>query len=299
MTKNIGVTDEAIWQMRQNKTPFKVIAQSLGISIGAVQGRIFRYEQSQKKKGVEPKPELFDAELGEPLEIHGDAMIIGDVHVPTTDYDFAQLVGAVAKKNKIKKLIIAGDFFNMDMFSSYPQVVDHATWKQEKMASLQLMKEWNRVFDEIYIIMGNHDRRLQKWTNGFLDDEDIFAHLMGNAKTTTSNWGHCILKTDTGDWRITHPKNYSVLQLNVVDHLANKFQQHIVGHHEHHLAKGWDRFKRYVVINNGGLFDSDKMAYVMLDDGKNPNMAKGFTMIKGGYATVYGEEPFTNWDEVL
>ena len=299
MAKNLGVSDEAIWQMKQNGMKMREIMQALGVSYGCVQGRIFRYEQSLRKNGVEPRSDLFDIDIGEPLEIHGDAMVIGDVHVPTTDYDFAQLVCAVAKKHKIKKLIVAGDFFNMDAFSSYARVLMDVTWKQEKLASLQLMKEWVRVFDEIYLLMGNHDRRLQKWTNGMMDDEDIFEHLLGNAKTVTSNYGHCVLKTSTGEWRITHPKNYSVLQLNVADHLANKFQQHIIGHHEHHLAIGFDRYKRYVIINNGGLFAQEKMGYVQMDDGKNPNMVNGFCMMKNGHPYLYGPSPFTDWESVL
>lgn len=299
MSKDLGITDEAISQMRKNGIEYKVIAASLGVSIGLVQGRIFRYEQSKRKKGVVSNPKLFDIDIGTPLAIEGDAMIVGDIHVPTTDYDFAQLVGAVAKKNKIKKLILAGDFFSMDIFSSYPAITKLSTWQHEKEASRQLMDEWEKIFDSIDILMGNHDRRLQKWTGGQLNDTDIFAHLLTSSKVRSSNWGWCTLTSGGKVWRITHPKNYSINQLTVADTLANKFQMNIISHHEHHLAIGWDRFKRFVLINNGGLFDLDKLAYVVLDDSKHASMAKGFTMIKNGYPYVYGESPFTDWESVL
>lgn len=297
MAKKIGVTDEAISMMRDNGAKFKDMSQHLGISIGAIQGRIFRHEQSLLEEPVKARAELFDPEMGKPLHIEGDAMVIGDIHVPTTDYDFAQLVGAVAKTHKIKKLIIAGDFFNMDIFSSYPQITRVATWEQEKEASKQLIDEWLLWFDSIDILMGNHDRRLQKFTMGHLSDKDVFAHLLHSDKVNSSNWGWCTLQSGDKLWRITHPKNYSINQLTVADVLASKFQQNIISHHEHHLAKGWDRHKRYVIINNGGLFDEEKMAYVVMDDSKHSGMAKGFTMIKNGYPYVFGEEPFTDWSE--
>ena len=122
---------------------------------------------------------------------------------------------------------------------------------------------------------------------------------MLDSELKSSNYGYCLVETETGTWRVTHAKNYSVTQLNVADFLAQKHQQHIINHHEHHLAKGWDRYKRHVIINNGGCFDVEKMAYVQLDDSKMPNMTKGFTMLRDGFPYVFGEHPYTNRKEWL
>lgn len=293
----IEIADESLLQLNKDKgMTYSELGEMLGMTRGQVAGRIHRYKQSQLKTGVKSNPDLFKVHIGEPLHLHGDWMIVGDVHVPTCDYDFAQLPAAVAKKHKIKNLLVAGDLYNMDHFSAYPKRIDHATWKQEKQAAMQLMSEWVRAFDRVVLLMGNHERRLEKMAEGAYDDSDIFTELLGSGKVETSDFGWCTIKTKTGLWRPTHPRNYSINQLTVADALASKYQMHIIGHHEHHLAIGWDRYKNFIVINNGGLFDVNKMSYVLLDDSKSAGMAKGFTMLKEGHPYLFGEEPFTNWE---
>jgi hypothetical protein len=41
------------------------------------------------------------------------------------------------------------------------------------------------------------------------------------------------------------------------------------------------------------------MAYAMLDDSKSPNMANGFTVLRDGYAEVFGPDGFTDWRGAL
>lgn len=292
----IEIPDKALLELNQKGKTFDELAEMLGVTRGIVAGRIYRYKQSLRKNGIEPNPGLFNINIGHPFELAGDWMVVGDVHVPCTDYDFASLMPLVAKKQRIKNLLVAGDLYSMDAFSTYPKRIDHATWHQEKAAAIQLMAEWTRAFDRVVLLMGNHERRLEKFAEGAFDAEDVFAELKGSGKVEASNFGWCTIKTKTGMWRATHQRNYSINQLVVVDQLAHKYQMNIIGHHEHHLAIGWDRYKNYIVINNGGLFDVTKMAYVNMDDSKSSGMAKGFTMLKNGHPHVFGESPFTDWN---
>lgn len=267
------------------------------------------------RRTVAPRPELFNVlPLGEAWTLEGDWMIVGDVHVPTTDYDFAVLVTAIARRHlkAPRKLLIAGDLFNMDGFSKYDQIGKMAMWYQERDAAHQLFKEWLEVFSEIRFIMGNHDRRIEKWTNGNLNGADLITSVMqevsedgkietqiGGGRVWVSDWGWCTINTERGPWRVTHPKNYSVNQLTVADTLAQKFQQNIISHHEHHVGMGFDRYKRFVIVNNGGLHNWRKMEYVVKDDGKNAGMANSFVMLKNGYAHLFGDERFTDYGRWL
>jgi hypothetical protein len=295
----IEIPDKSLLELNREGRTFAELAELTGVTRGVIAGRIFRYRQSQTKNGVQANPALFKVNIGTPLELSGNWMVVGDVHVPCTDYDFAQLPALMAKKHKIKNLLIAGDLYSMDAFSKYPKRVDHATWHQEKNAAIQLMSEWVRVFDRVVLLMGNHERRLEKLAEGAYDDSDIFAQLLGSGKVETSPFGWCTIKTPTGMWRATHQRNYSKIQLRVASELAHKYQMNIISHHEHHLAMGWDRFKNYVIVSNGGLFDVNKMAYVNMDDSTSAGMTKGFTMLKGGYPFLFGEEPFTDWGHWL
>lgn len=238
--------------------------------------------------------------LGKPLELDGDWMVIGDVHVPFTDLAWAESVATVGHKHlEFPRLIIAGDFLNMDVFSKYPHLVNIPTWAQERDLAKAMFAMYLETFSEIVIIMGNHERRAQRFTQGAFDETDIFGMLTTSDKVKTSNFGYCTVNSPTGVWRITHPSNYSVNQLNVMDTIAQKHGQHVIGFHEHHLAVGWDRFGQHVIVNGGCLVDPCKLAYVMLDDNKCAAMKQGFVMLRNGTPYIFGKSPITDWSKWL
>ena len=260
---------------------------------------IYRARMDTARRAREIKGKI-EYSLGQPLKLSGDWMIVGDVHSPFTDYDFATLVSMVARKQlpkSARRLLVAGDFFNMDVFSRYPHLVNAPTWAQEREAAKGLIDEWLNTFSEIVFLMGNHDRRLQKFVAGAFDETDIFALVKANPSLVkASNFGWCTIDTPGGIYRVTHPMNYSINQLGVADVLAQKYGQHVISFHEHHLSAGYDRYKRYVVINGGCLVDPGKLAYVSLDDSKSAGMAAGFVMLRNGAPYVFGKAPFTDWD---
>ena len=238
--------------------------------------------------------------LGQPLKLSGDWIIIGDVHVPFTDLDWLDLMLQVAKKHlQYPKLLIAGDLLNMDVFSKYPHLTSTPTWQQERDMARAMFDAFWDTFQEVAIIMGNHERRAQRFTSGAFDEVDIFSLLTTNAKLVSSNYGWCTIDTPTGEWRVTHPTNYSVNQLNVLDTLANKFCQNVIGCHEHHLSIGWDRFGRHVIVNGGCLVDPEKLAYVSLDDSRSAGMKQGFVMLRAGVPYIFGKSPITDWAKWL
>ena len=274
---------------------YSQIATRHGVTRGQVSNDIalFRREMDREKQ----KFQVVD--LGAPMRVKcNNALVVGDVHVPCTDYEFSKLVMYVARKQGIKTLIVAGDTFNADSFSRYQAVIPAPTWAQERDAARVLFAEWTDWFDDIYVIMGNHDRRLQKMAAGQFSESDIFGMVTSSPKVHSSNYGYMTLETAAGDWRITHSSQYSINQLTVADQLALKHQCNVMTHHEHHAAVGWDRYGRYVIVNNGALVDANKLAYVMLDDSKNAVMQNAFTVLRNGVPHLYGRSPMTDWGEV-
>lgn len=274
---------------------FSELATIHGLTRGKVAGLVKRYKDDTYSDRLK-----FAVSLGTPWTLTGDWMVVGDVHVPCTDVDFAGLLIKVAQKHGLKKLLVAGDMFNMDAFSIYASVVPPPSWAQERDAARVMIKSWLGWFEEIRLIMGNHDRRMTKVAGGEFDETDIFGMVTSSNKCHYSNWGWCTVETGGQyPWRITHSKNYSINQLTVASELANKYQANVISHHEHHLAMGWDRYKRYVIVNNGGLFDANKFSYVVLDDSKSAGMTTGFTRLQDGVAHIYGRYPFTDWSDYV
>ena len=276
----------------------RVLAQTLGMTETALHGKLYRIRVKAADNA-----DLFNiADFGKPLNIEINAVVIGDIHVPATDYDFSMLPGAIANKYLPKGkryLIIAGDLFNFEVASYYAKQIEQPTLDDEINAAEHLFDVWLKEFDRIIFLMGNHDRRISKILQGQVHAKHLMRWLTKSKRVISSDYGWCVIKSGGKEWRITHSRNYSINQLTVADVLAQKYQMNIISHHEHHLAKGWDRFGRYVIINNGGLFDQEKFAYVCLDDSKHASMKKGFTLLKDGVATVFGEAPYTDWSIVL
>jgi hypothetical protein len=243
-------------------------------------------------------PEFDVIHLGTPLELIGDALIVGDVHVPSTDYEFASLVGRVAEKRGIQRLIIGGDFFNHDCYSRFPHIAMPPTWKEERDAGRKMLQDWLITFDEIVILMGNHDRLKQKAAAGEFDETDIFGMLTTSTKIQLTNFGYLYLNSGGERWYIAHGREYSVNPGTVGNVLAQKYQCHVLSHHQHHFCKMRDAFDRYNVVDNGSLLDITKTAYMYLDSSKKPNSKRGFTVIRAGVPQLYGPWPFTDWGEI-
>jgi len=256
-----------------------------------------RRAKEERKGKVNPyNGDRFDHPLPNPWTLSGDWMVIGDLHVPYTDYDLAQHVTAVAERylERPRRLLIAGDLLNLDTMSIYLQIVPPATWQQERDSARQLFAEWLETFDEIKIIMGNHDRRMQKFVNGAFDENDMLALLTTNEQVMMSNYGWCMIETANGPWRVSHPRNYSVNKLVIADVLAQKYDSHIMSFHEHHLGLGFDRYGRHLIVNGGCLVNPEKLAYVQLDDSKSPAMQPGFCLLRNGHPYLFGDG-LTDW----
>jgi predicted phosphodiesterase len=283
-------TAQTIAELTRAGMPRADIARLTGTKLKDLDNLLHHY---QPNSAFDPHP------IPDALELGGDFIIIGDVHVPYTDYQFAQLVGRVAEKTGIRRLIIGGDFFTQDNWSKYQHAVLPATWVEERTAARILVQDWLEVFDEIYTLVGNHDARIMKWSAGQIDESDVWGMINTSTKLHHSRLGWCTVNSAGIMWRITHPCNYGRNQLTLASDLANKHQSNIITFHEHHTASGWDVYKRFVCVNGGCLVDPTKLAYVSLDDSRSAGMAPGFVVLRGGVASVLGKYPFSDWTQWL
>lgn len=238
-------------------------------------------------------------DFGAPWQLTGDWMIVGDVHVPSTDWELAALVASVAKKamKRPRRLLIAGDLFNMDKFSFYPHLTLVPSWKDERDSAKLLFTEWGKVFDEIRWFVGNHERRLQRILVDVLEDSDLLGVIKANPdQVRFSNYSYCTI--DAGSrWLIIHPRNYSRNQLTVAKQLAHKTRLNIISFHEHHIGIGWDDSGLSMIINGGSLVDAAKVAYMTLDMSTTPVSKQGFVLLQNGTPTLFGRPPLTDWQK--
>ncbi len=231
---------------------------------------------------VEPERYTLPRFTGYPI-VEGNCIVTGDYQLPTTDWKLAELVLDVAKATGVKTLLIVGDWVNCDVLSSYDQIIPPIPLSVEIQASVRLARRYASWFDTMILALGNHEHRMVRLMKGDIGNSAL-GRLLGatDGKLRITPYSHIEIHSGGQVWRATHQAAYSKIKGRVGDTLAQKFQCHVITHHQHHVAKMMDSFGRYVVIDNGGIFDADKMAYVRLRDTTLPEPTKGFTVILNG-----------------
>ena len=228
------------------------------------------------------------------------ALVCGDVHIPCTDWAFAERMCQLALARKIDTLFVVGDFWNMDALSRYDHVAPPAPLAVELEMGSKLMMRWRQVFKRIVVRLGNHDVRLHKAVAGGLPTELWELFLEAGSGVEFAPYGHVEIISGGQRWRATHQAAYSRIKLRVADDLANKYAANVLSFHQHHIGKTRDKWNRYTIIDGGGLFDADKFAYVNLFDNPLPVMNQGFVLLEDGWAEVLTPYPtMTKWSQWL
>lgn len=284
--KSADMTQRAFWRT--------YLADAM--TYNAFHGRIWRAKNNRVGR-----PELYKWDIGKALEIEtaGNHIVFGDVHAPLLDYDHVGLMLGVARKHlkKGKRVFICGgDVVNGSPFSRHPAVTTEPAWLTEKRAARAFWDEVLSEFDYGYWVLGNHDEWLIRYMNGMFDVSDLHALLGLDKRVIISPFDYMFANMPTGRWMVTHSTKYSKNPLVVANRLAMHYQAHVIQAHEHHLGMTTSDNGRYLLINNGGLFNVESMAYVRRKAAAMREMVFGFTLMRAGFPTVLGPEPYTNWD---
>lgn len=225
-------------------------------------------------------------------------MSFSDVHLPFIDWDLFFLLMRVAKTQAVKTCIIGGDLFDFKQFSTFP---DAKADKQDEMtmAEAAALKFFNALlaqFEKIYVICGNHDFRVVKWSQGLLNERQFFrflSHITDQEKRVQfSAYHHLILN---GNWRIVHPNSAATNFEAEGRAMAAKYQQSIIMTHVHRVGCVVDSSGKYCIVGNGALIDPTTQAYIMTIPSKYPMWNTGATIIHGDVPYLFPKFR-TDWD---
>lgn len=155
------------------------------------------------------------------------------------------------------------------------------------------------VFDLIVYSDGNHDDWLARFTGGEMGIQDIAYLVGGGDRMMVSEYDYVNVNMPTGKWMFTHSKRYSKDPLKTANELATYYQCNIIRPHEHHAGISVDKTGRYMIVDNGGLFRHESMAYVGRRTMGLPKMVRAFTLMRDGFPNLLMPHPFTDWSRWL
>lgn len=269
-----------------------------------------------------------------PPVMEGDALVIGDTQIPFHHAEFINKCLAVCKKWKIRKMILGGDALDINSLNAFPpnfendqkRVIDNNTAsqlikiaetlpseKREEIYSLvsnaeneggitgevkesrAVLKLFEKEFDNIIWIMGNHEQRVLRTLQKVIPVDDLAAIFGADSpKWVVSPYYYCILKSGGEEWQIEHPINTGK---GSSKRLAPKFGKHIIMFHNHHFSITTDPSGRFYAIEPGMAMDEERMAYAAQRHNAADAHVVGAVIIRNGKPTPLNK--FTDWDMLL
>jgi len=267
--------------------PVEDLAKKIGMRPTTLDRRLREWATINETAGIR-RPKQKQVKWNTPPRFKGDAVIAGDFHMPFMDYDFAEIMldTAMVLLPEPRRLIVAGDLFNMSAFSSFIATNPYQpSFRSELNVVVSFLEDALRVFDSIDVLLGNHELRFV-YRLGQLGHEEL-EKAVGVDSVKFHEYAYCVIETQTGEWRITHQRNYSTSAQSVGRKLAHKYRQHIITHHQHKVSKGFDDSGMSIVIDNGCMADPEKLDYVSQVDNTLPIMTQSFVVLRGGVANLF------------
>lgn len=215
-------------------------------------------------------------------------MVLADVHIPNHDAGWCSELVDLARTLGITTCLLAGDLLDFSALSSFtPEMLgDEAETtlvSDEIIAAAEFVDVLLSVFDEVHMILGNHEKRITrrmavKMRVAFL------RQLLGYRLEPHFHlypYYMAIIRASAGDWRVAHPKNTSVIPVRVAARLADKYGQFYVAAHGHDWGETTS-VAGYYAAATGICADPRLFEYTQLRDNLRPFMQQGAWMLYEG-----------------
>lgn len=225
-------------------------------------------------------------------------LVLADVQVPFQDAEFLNNVLDLAYCWGIKDGVSAGDFLNMSAFSIFIHKPEDKIWKQEREVARDVMRAMYNAVGGWLLLLGNHEVFLIKHMAEQLDMQDILKLLNNPRGFIATNYYYCLAEIAEERWRITHPRNISVIHGRVAGRLANKFHQNVVAFHGHLAGIALTEDGEHIGIDGGVCCEPLALDYASQRDTLRPAMNKGAViLIKGddNCCHYYHLTPNSDW----
>ncbi len=244
--------------------------------------------------------------IDEPKTLHLDRFLYAsDFHVPLHSERAIERLVKVALALEIEDLVIGGDLTDQDCLSSHPADLPQVSLNQAIEVAGQVIRYLRTVFPRLYVLPGNHDRRMAKALNkdlGFKYLVQMCAGSMDGITVTDNDYFYINTSSmkSTG-WTVGHPRFFAAYPTKGLDVVAQQRQRSVVGAHSHTI--GLVRLNQFWCVSPGMMMRPDLTPYVVRSNGlsKFGDQTEGFVMVEatpndGDIVTLYADG-LTRWSD--
>lgn len=224
--------------------------------------------------------------FNKPEIIRESCLVIFDSQIPFHDADFINHLLELAVDWGIKEGISGGDLLNMTAFSKFYENPKDKIWREERDSTIKVLHAFVNAIPEWILVKGNHEDFLLKKLEEQIDHDDILALLDkregGLAGFKATDYYYCLVKLNGTTWRITHPRNISVIHGRIPQRLCEKYHMNIASGHGHLAGITPDYSGKYLACDVGVTCDPERLDYVSLRDSTRPAQCQGALILKQG-----------------
>lgn len=307
-----------------------------GFGMEAARAQLNRLK-NEGKLGKDYIPESTYPVYDLPLEMVGDALIMGDMELPYHNARFINQCLELAQKWEIKQAILAGDVLHFDSLSHFnPNWAKESTGGLTAGAEKKLMdltmtlpkNQQQKVIDTIVEIGEieqkdgiSDELRIARNVLGQLEKQfERIDYVLGNHDSRLLNTLQTVmfpsellklLCLEEPRWRIS-PFYFSILksggQTYQIEHprnaakgmarkLASKYHQHILAFHSHHFALNTDPSGEYLCAEVGCCVDEARLPYCAQRHNTSDQHLLGAAIVRDGYLWLLNK--FTDWGRIM
>jgi hypothetical protein len=157
------------------------------------------------------------------------------------------------------------------------------TWKIEQAIGIELFPQMAAAVPNWLMLTGNHTAQLIKLLGEQFDIEDIIRLFDRPTGWKATDYYYCIvgegLPRDR-QWRITHPRNISVLHGRIPQRLCSKYGMNVAAGHGHLQGMIPAEGGKWLAVDIGICADPMRLDYAAKRDTTRPAMNQGALILK-------------------
>jgi len=231
-----------------------------------------------------------------PRAIRESCLIIFDSQVPYHDAKFLNNLLDLAHTWGIKQGISGGDLLNMTAFSLFKENPEEKIWKREREEAIGVLEGLHSSIPKWLLIRGNHEAFLIKTLAEQIGHSDILKLLNSPEGFTATDYYYCKVLLGGSTWRITHPRNISVIHGRIPQRLCEKYHSNIASGHGHLAGMTPDYSGKYIACDVGITCDPMRLDYASLRDTTRPAMCQGGLILMESEGKCYPYHIYPNSD---
>jgi hypothetical protein len=224
--------------------------------------------------------------FNKPEIIRESCLVIFDTQIPFHDADFLNHIFELAADWGIRQGISGGDLLNMTSFSKFYEKPSEKVWEKERDEAVRVLMTMTDVIPDWLLVKGNHEDFLLKKLEEQIDHEGILA-LVDNRTGflkgfKATDYYYCEVRLGGSLWRITHPRNISVIHGRIPQRLCERYHCNIASGHGHLAGMTPDYSGKYLACDVGITCDPLRLDYVSLRDSTRPAQCQGALILQLG-----------------